>query len=202
MVVLTDEGTASASEVLIGALQDWERATIVGRRSFGKGLVQEQFDLSDRSALRLTIARYFTPLGRSIQRSYSNGGKAYYEEINDRFIEHGMQKDSLAEDTSRVFKTRSGKKLYGKGGISPDYYVEFDTSAYSKNTAMVLNKGTVSSFSYHFYLQHTSGLKSYKTPADYIAAFSVTEDYWKQFVQAAAKDSINIAGISAREKQN
>src|SRR6185436_10861051 len=80
LVVIADEGTASASEILMGALQDWDRATIIGRRTFGKGLVQEQFNLSDRSALRLTVAKYYTPVGRSIQRSYANGGKAYFTE--------------------------------------------------------------------------------------------------------------------------
>src|SRR4029077_19968481 len=85
LVVLTNEGTASASEVLTGALQDWDRATVVGRRSFGKGLVQEQFELSDGSGLRLTVARYYTPLGRSIQKSYSEGGRAYHQELINRY---------------------------------------------------------------------------------------------------------------------
>ncbi len=85
LVVLANEGTASASEILIGALQDWDRATIVGRRTFGKGLVQEQFQLSDGSGLRLTVARYYTPLGRSIQKSYKNGVDAYNQDIFNRF---------------------------------------------------------------------------------------------------------------------
>ena len=117
LVVLADENTASASEVLLGALQDWDRATIVGRRTFGKGLVQDQYDLSDGSALRLTVARYYTPIGRSIQRSYKNGEKAYYDEVSNRFKDGETQfADSVKNDTSKVFKTKNGKKVYASGG--------------------------------------------------------------------------------------
>ncbi|MEI8060138.1 MAG: S41 family peptidase, partial [Ferruginibacter sp.] len=109
LVVLADEGTASASEILIGALQDWDRASIIGRRSFGKGLVQEQFDLSDNSALRLTIARYYTPVGRSIQRPYDMGGKAYYDEISNRYHDGETQSaDSIKNDKNKIYKTKGG----------------------------------------------------------------------------------------------
>ncbi len=201
LIVLTDEGTASASEVLIGALQDWDRATIIGRRSFGKGLVQEQFDLSDKSALRLTIARYYTPIGRSIQRPYINGGKAYYDEINNRYHDGETQSaDSVKNDTSKLYKTQAGKKVYGGGGITPDYFIALDTSGFSKNSAMIYNRGTINNFAYNFYLQNLAQLKDYKTPADFIKGFSFTEDNWKQFVQAAAKDSVNISIVSTKEK--
>jgi carboxyl-terminal processing protease len=201
LVVLADEGTASASEILIGALQDWDRATVIGRRTFGKGLVQEQFELSDKSALRLTIARYYTPIGRSIQRSYKNGGKAYYDEIANRYHDGETQTaDSVKNDTSKLFKTMAGKKVYGGGGISPDYFVALDTSGFSKTAVMLYSKGTISNFAYNFYLKNTTQLKSYKTPADFIKDFSFTEEHWNLFVQDAAADSVNISAITPKEK--
>jgi len=203
LIVLADEGTASASEVLIGALQDWDRATIIGRRTFGKGLVQEQFDLSDKSALRLTVARYYTPIGRSIQRPYGNGGKAYYDEITNRYHDGETQfADSVKNDTSKIYKTKSGKTVYGKDGITPDYFIAVDTSGFSKNSAMIYNKATIGTFAYHFYLQNLSQLKIYKAPNDFIKGFSFTEENWKQFVIAAASDSVDISIVSNKEKSD
>ena len=201
LVVLADEGTASASEILIGALQDWDRATIVGRRSFGKGLVQEQFDLSDKSALRLTIARYYTPIGRSIQRPYSTGGKAYYDEISNRFNDTATAyNDSVKNNSGKAYKTRGGKTVYAKGGIAPDYFIALDTSGFSKNTAAIYNKSTISSFAYNFYLQNQTLLKTFKTTGDFIKGFNLNEENWKQFTDAAARDSITINITSAKEK--
>ncbi len=201
LIVLADEGTASASEILIGALQDWDRATIVGRRSFGKGLVQEQFELSDKSALRLTIARYYTPIGRSIQRPYTNGEKAYYDEISNRYHDGETQNaDSVKNDTSKIYKTKAGKIVYGKGGITPDYFIALDTNGFSKNSALIFTKGTIGNFAYNFYLQNLPQLKTYKTPADYIKSFSFSEGDWKHFVTAASKDSIDISTVSTKEK--
>jgi carboxyl-terminal processing protease len=201
LVVLADEGTASASEILIGALQDWDRATIIGRRSFGKGLVQEQFDLSDNSALRLTIARYYTPLGRSIQRPYANGEKAYYDEIANRFHDGETQSaDSVKNDTSKIYKTPGGKKVYGGGGITPDYFVALDTSGFSISTAKLYGKGVIGNFAYKFYLQNLPQLKNYKTPGDFVKTFSFTETNWKEFITVATKDSITLNNVSAKEK--
>jgi len=201
LMVLADEGTASASEVLIGALQDWDRATIIGRRTFGKGLVQEQFDLSDRSALRLTIARYYTPIGRSIQRPYVNGEKAYYDEIANRYHDTKTQfADSVKNNTGKVFKTKGGKTVYEKGGIAPDYFIAIDTAGYSKNSAAIYEKGIIGSFAYNFYLQNQASLKSFKTLSDFNNSFTLTDEYWKQFIAAAAKDSVNLSNSSVKEK--
>ncbi len=201
LVVLADEGSASASEILMGALQDWDRATIIGRRTFGKGLVQEQFELGDNSALRLTIARYYTPVGRSIQRPYSLGNKAYYEEISDRF-DHNGKADSAKVDTGKVFKTKGGKIIYDKGGITPDHFVAIDTAGFTRNSALVFSRGTITNFAYNFYLQHIDQLKTYKSPADYIKGFVFTEDHWKEFLQAAEKDTVTLIAASPKEKED
>ena len=203
LVVLADEGTASASEILIGALQDWDRATIIGRRTFGKGLVQEQFDLSDKSALRLTVARYYTPLGRSIQRSYSNGGKAYYDEITNRYHDTAaVFFDSVKNNSGKVYKTKGGKIVYAKGGIAPDHFIALDTSGFNKNSAIMYTKSTISGFAYNFYLQNQVLLRSFKTPNDFIKGFTLSEEDWKRFTEAAARDSVYINTASAKERSS
>lgn len=129
LVVLIDENSASASEILAGALQDNDRGTIIGRRSFGKGLVQGQFPFPDGSALRLTIARYYTPVGRSIQKPYDKGRESYYNEVYDRYEHDEMfTADSIHFNDSLKFTTPGGKIVYGGGGIMPDIFVPIDTS--------------------------------------------------------------------------
>lgn len=136
LAVLIDENSASASEIFAGAMQDLDRGIIVGRRSFGKGLVQEQFAFDDGSALNLTIARYYTPLGRSIQKSYKKGYAAYQHELDERLNggeltdENKKIKDSLQKSTA--FVTASGRKVFAGGGIQPDVYVRLDTVGYNK----------------------------------------------------------------------
>ncbi|MEO6538510.1 MAG: S41 family peptidase [Ferruginibacter sp.] len=198
LVVLADEGTASASEILIGALQDWDRAIIVGRRTFGKGLVQDQFNLSDKSALRLTIARYYTPVGRSIQRSYANGGKAYYDEFYNRITEGELTSaDSIKNDTSRIFKTQKGKKIFGGGGLTPDYFIAADTSRMSLTIAKIYSKGILNDFGYRYMLLYPASV--YKKPEEFINSFAISDDNWKLFVSLAAKDSISLDQISEKE---
>jgi carboxyl-terminal processing protease len=204
LVVLADEGTASASEVLLGALQDWDRAIIAGRRSFGKGLVQEQYSLSDGSALRLTIARYYTPLGRSIQRSYAGGQKAYYEEAMKRAHNAGAgPADTVQYDAKNTFTTRKGKKLYGGGGILPDVLVAADTSAYPGRAAMfTLNKkGTLSVFAAQYYQLHKAQLDACKTPAAFKKEFVFTDADWAAFSMVAASDSVTTGNMSAPQKE-
>ncbi len=202
LVILADEGSASASEVLMGALQDWDRAIIIGRRSFGKGLVQEQYDLSDGSALRLTVARYYTPIGRSIQRSYTNGEKAYFDEINKRFHDGEVSNaDSLKNDSTQLFTTKKGKKVFGGGGITPDIFIALDTALFSANLSEIYLKGIIGDFTYHFYLQNQSRLSSLTGIADFGSNFSLTEEDWKQFQQLAKKDSIELSSINPSDKK-
>ncbi len=201
VIVLADEGSASASEVLMGALQDWDRATIIGRRSFGKGLVQEQYDLSDQSALRLTVARYYTPIGRSIQRTYKNGSKAYRAEITNRITNGEMvTADSVKNDTTKAYKSQAGKKLYGGGGITPDYFIAADTANIGSLSAKIYLKGSLNDFGYKYYRLNALALLPYKTAPQFVKEFKISTNDWQYFEGIASKDSINLKNIKQTEK--
>ena len=128
IAVLIDEGSASASEIMAGAVQDWDRGTIIGRRSFGKGLVQEQYQLRDGSALRLTVARYYTPSGRLIQKDYEDK-EAYDRDFGQRFKNGELySRDSIHVADSTIFQTAGGRVVFGGGGITPDVFIPFDST--------------------------------------------------------------------------
>jgi carboxyl-terminal processing protease len=150
LAILINENTASASEILAGAIQDLDRGIIIGRRSFGKGLVQEQFPFGDGSALNLTIARYYTPLGRSIQKSYKKGYAAYQNEIEERFNDGELTESmNTSADTSKrtaAYLTSSGKKVFGGGGIQPDIYVKMDTAGVNKFYSSLVAKKVLFDF--------------------------------------------------------
>ncbi|MEO6962435.1 MAG: S41 family peptidase [Puia sp.] len=202
LILLVDEGTASASEILAGALQDWDRATIIGRRTFGKGLVQEPFMLGDGSELRLTIARYYTPLGRSIQKPYNKGREAYNDEVIERFHNgEAIHGDTSTVHTGQVYKTPQGRIVYGGGGITPDVFVAFDTNRISKSITSLYVNGTLGNFIYEYYIHHLPEFKQYKNAPDFSARFNQDEDVWNNLQHYVKKDSVTLDGISAPDKR-
>ncbi len=200
LIVLGDEGSASASEILMGALQDWDRATIVGRKTFGKGLVQEQFNLSDGSAVRLTVSRYYTPLGRSIQRPYTNGFDEYYAEVahRDMLADSTIIKDSTPQ--VKGFSTPKGKVLFAEGGITPDHRVGTDTSKLGYTTAVIFSRGLVSEFGYKYTIDNLERLKQYKDPNSFNNGFRPGAEAWQYFEAMAAADSIDLGFLKTAEK--
>jgi len=164
VVVLIDEFSASSSEIFAGAMQDNDRGMIIGRRSYGKGLVQQQFELSDGSALRLTIARYFTPSGRSIQKDYKLGAVEDYEQdIVNRYL-HGefYSQDSIKQNKKKEYKTLSGRKVYGGGGIMPDVFVPRDTFGVNSYFNSLVNSGVLYQFCFWYSDKNRMKLKQYK----------------------------------------
>jgi carboxyl-terminal processing protease len=202
LILLVDESSASASEVVAGALQDWDRATIIGRRTFGKGLVQEQYDLSDGSALRLTVARYYTPIGRNIQKPYNKGREAYNEELAQRF-ENGelVNGDSNSNHTGPAFKTKSGRTVYGGGGITPDIFIPFDTASFSSNVYLLFDNQLFSKFIYEYYEQNKSYFDQFKNPIDFANRYNDTHTAWNALVSYASKNSVNIQSVPEHDKQ-
>ena len=147
LIVLINEGSASASEIVSGAVQDWDRGLIIGRRSFGKGLVQRPFWLPDSSQIRLTIARYYTPTGRCIQKPYDDGVESYFKDLSTR-MKHGemMHADSIKFPDSLRYKTPAGRTVYGGGGIMPDRFVAYDSTKYSDYYMHLWRKGVQNTF--------------------------------------------------------
>lgn len=184
LCILIDQGSASASEILAGAIQDWDRGTVIGRTSFGKGLVQEQYELQDRSAIRLTVARYYTPAGRCIQRSYDKGSEEYYNEIYDRYARgEFVHEDSIQNKDTTVYQTSKGKRVFGGGGIRPDIFVPVDTSL--SNEYFYIVRSFVPEFVYKYSSKHADVLEKYKTIDDFKKNFAVSAELVKEFYQYA-----------------
>ncbi len=191
LVILIDEGSASASEIVTGAIQDWDRGLVVGRRSFGKGLVQKPYMLPDRSAIRLTISRYYTPSGRSIQRPYDKGKDAYYDLIDDRF-ESGevFSADSIKLPDSLKYETKNGRTVYGGGGIVPDIFVPLDTNGRSDYYLNLLRKGHFNSYTLDALDGHRKEIKrDYKSISQFIEEYPVEVEV-KRFTEYAAEKGL------------
>jgi carboxyl-terminal processing protease len=183
LTVLMDESSASASEVLSGALQDWDRATIVGRRSFGKGLVQQQFRLSNGGAVRLTTAKYYTPLGRNIQRSYEKGKLEYEHAYINRIQEDAMGKQDSAVK-GKAYKTPKGKVVYGGGGIYPDKWVSGNDIILDSSYIKIWEQNLLNDFILHWYLKNLNSFSTYKNTNEFLYAYKKF-DLWNELVKYA-----------------
>ena len=204
LIVLIDEFSASASEIVAGAVQDNDRGTIVGRRSFGKGLVQQMIPLSDGSSLRLTVARYYTPSGRCIQREYTEGIEAYYEDFAKRFEDGELYKmDSSQINKTTQYKTKKGRIVYGGGGIWPDIFVSVDQSKVSESYKHLINSAMIIEYCFNYSTNHKGEIThQYPIASRYVSQFEISESILHEYISFYSKKSKkNISTLSSDEKK-
>ncbi|MDF2476301.1 MAG: hypothetical protein K0S24_1784 [Sphingobacterium sp.] len=195
LVVLIDESTASSSEIVTGALQDWDRAVVIGRRSFGKGLMQKPVPLSDGSEMQLTGARYYTPSGRSIQKPYSKGKDDYFQDFNRRMASKELLEEGhISFPDSLKYTTLSSKRtVYGGGGIMPDRFVPIDSNEYSTWMSQLMNNGIVAKGGFEFVQQNREALlKAYPDFTAFNSRFKVPSEVHQQLITAARKVAVAI----------
>ena len=191
VAVLIDEFSASASEIFAGALQDNDRGLIVGCRSFGKGLVQNEFMLPDQSAIRLTIARYYTPSGRCIQKDYKEGMLNYEKEVLERYMNGELySRDSMKIDKSQVFTTKFGRTVYGGGGIVPDIFVARDTTGITSYYIDIANAGLLQRYAFNYCNEHRKSLSNLKDYNEFLSTAPSDEALLKDFADYASRNGI------------
>jgi len=192
LVILVDEGSASASEIVSGSTQDWDRALILGRRTYGKGLVQKPIYLPDGAQIRLTISKYYTPSGRCIQRPYDDGLDSYFNDLHER-SKHGefLTADSIKFPDSLKYKTAKGRTVYGGGGIMPDIFIPLDTSRYSTFYNEMYRKGVISGFTLDYMEKNRENLKNkYATFDDFKNNFTISNELFQELMDYAHKEGI------------
>lgn len=191
IVILINEGSASASEIFSGAIQDNDRGYIVGRRSFGKGLVQQSIDFADGSSFRITVARYHTPSGRCIQKPYDNGDEEYANDLNIRY-ERGefFHGDSIKFDTIQTFKTIGGRTVYGGGGIMPDYFVAQDTIPFSEYYVKIVRASLTNDFAFKYVDKNRAKLSSFKS-TDTLLFYLTQNNVFSDFIKFTEEKGIH-----------
>jgi carboxyl-terminal processing protease len=192
LIVLINEASASASEIVSGAVQDWDRGLVVGRRSFGKGLVQRPFQMPDGSVIRLTTARYHTPTGRSIQRPYADGVESYYKDLYERHQRGELvHADSIHFPDSLKYLTPAKRTVYGGGGIMPDVFVPWDSTQFTDYYSNLIRKGVFNRYT----LEYTNNnrkklLKEFADIAAYKSGFDIDESMMKAFLKMAEEEAV------------
>ena len=193
LIVLVDENSASASEITSGCIQDWDRGLVIGRRTFGKGLVQKPLRLIDQSEVRLTISHYYTPTGRCIQKPYDDGLDAYFKDLQTR-AKNGeyYTAENIKFPDSLKFKTPRGRVVYGGGGIMPDIFIPLDTTKYSSLFNEIVRKGVFGSFAVD-YLENNreSLLKQYPTFVDFQKKYQISDEFYKEFMNYAKEEGVS-----------